>query len=591
MTTTTFQRITNAAPMSADTFAILRENVLQFQVKQQGQDEPEGITACYERLSQEDKNDGESNSIAVQKKILERYCKDHGYTAIRHYDEDDGYSGTNWNRPGFQRMLADIKAGKIARVLVKDMSRLGRDYLQVGMYTDIVFPEYGVHFIAVNDGVDSTRGENEFAAIRNVFNEMFARDTSKKIRATWQSKGKSGDRLCTNPPYGYLKDPEDKKKWVVDEEAAAVVQQIFSLCVDGMGPTQIVKWLRSNKILSPAAYLVSKGILTPAKPTKDPYKWVEDTVSVILERMEYLGHTVNFKTYQASFKDKRTLYNDPDNWAVFENTHEPIIEENVFLIVQNLRKSRKRPTKMGEMGMFSGLVYCEDCGAKMYLCRATHFKPEQQYYICSNYRKDRELCTTHSIRSVVLEEIVLRFLREAIKYVTDHEGDFIREAADISMRERDKELAAKKKALTDADKRIAELDVIIKRLYEDNVTGKLTDERFIKLSRDYEIEQGNLKATAEVTRQDVKQQEQKKGDIRNFIATTKKYTDLQTLDATVLREFIDRIEVSATNGRKGRTKAEKDAGRDIHIVYNFIGAFDFEVAAQAKTSQEQRKTA
>ena len=491
-------------------------------------------------------------------------------------------------------MLADIKAGKIARVLVKDMSRLGRDYLQVGMYTDMVFPEFGVHFLAVNDGVDSTRGENEFAAIRNVFNEMYARDTSKKIRATWQNKGKSGERLCTNAPYGYLKDPNDKKKWIVDEEAAAIVQKMFSMCVSGMGTAKIAEWLRANKVLTPSAYWLANGIKTPAKPTKDPYRWSPRTVSDILARIEYLGHTVNFKTYNKSYKNQKTMYNDPENWAVFENTHEPIIEESVFLIVQNLRQTRKRPTKMGDMGLFSGLLYCADCGAKMYLCRTTYMKPEKEYYICSNYRNDREQCTTHSIRNVILHEIVLRNLREAISYVTAHTDDFIREAADVSVRERDRELAAKKKALADADERIAELDTIIKKLYEDNATGKLTDERFIKLSRDFELEQDNLKTTAEAMRQDLKQQEQKKGNLNNFIAATKKYTDLQALDATVIREFIDRIEISANENGRGR-KPSKD--RKIHIVYNFIGAFDFAEAAKqnkdkaVETEQTQQKTA
>ena len=307
MKTATFQRVTNTEPMSAEIRALVRENVIQFRAQFQEQDEPEGLTACYERLSQEDGNDGESNSIANQKKILERFCKERGYTPIRHYDEDDGYSGTNFNRPGFQRMLADIKAGKIARVIVKDMSRLGRDYLQVGMYTDIVFPEYGVHFIAVNDSIDSTRGENEFAAIRNVFNEMFARDTSKKIRATCQSKGKSGERLTTNPPYGYMKDPNDRKKWIIDEEAAAVVQKIFSLCVDGTGPTQIAKWLRENQILTPSAYWMSKGLKTSAKPAQDYCRWASRTVGAILDRLEYLGHTVNFRTFKPSYKTRKIL--------------------------------------------------------------------------------------------------------------------------------------------------------------------------------------------------------------------------------------------------------------------------------------------
>ena len=291
--TFSFQQIAAPKVLSAEVREAISNNVLQFYVRDQQQDtQDEGITALYERLSQEDKLEGESNSIANQKKILERYCREHGITAYRHYDEDDGYSGTNFNRPGFQRMLADIKAGKIKRVIVKDMSRFGRDYLQVGFYTDMLFPDFGVHFIAVNDGVDSTRGENEFTAIRNVFNEMYARDTSKKIRATWQSKGKSGEHLTTIPPYGYMKDPDNKKKWIIDEEAAAVVQQIFALCVSGMGPTQIAKWLEKHEIYNPTAYSQAKGRPVTNKPTANPYKWTNETVSRTLERIEYLGHTV-----------------------------------------------------------------------------------------------------------------------------------------------------------------------------------------------------------------------------------------------------------------------------------------------------------
>ena len=427
---TSFQRVSNDAPLSEETKTAIQNTVLQFYVHSQPQEEAEGITACYERLSQEDKLDGESNSISNQKRILEKYCRDHGYTAIRHYDEDDGYSGTNFNRPGFQRMLADIKAGKIKRVVVKDMSRFGRNYLQVGMYTEMLFPEYGVHFIAVNDGVDSVRGDSEFTAIRNVFNEMYAKDTSKKIRATWQSKGRSGEHLTTIPPYGYKKDPENKKRWIVDEEAAAVVQKIFALCMDGMGPTQIAKWLQENKVLSPVAYCYENDLPTTSKRPTDPYKWATKTVVHILERLDYLGHTVNFKTSKQSFKSKKVLWNDPADWVIFENTQEPIIEESVFLIVQKIRQGRRRPTKMGDMGMFSGLLFCADCGGKMYLCRANHFKPEQEYYLCSTYRKDRTLCSTHSIRRVVLEEIVLRNLREAIQYVTQYEDDFVQRAAD-----------------------------------------------------------------------------------------------------------------------------------------------------------------
>ena len=576
-----FQRVSNDAPLSEQAKAAIQNTVLQFYVHSQPQEEAEGITACYERLSQEDKLDGESNSISNQKRILEKYCSDHGYTAIRHYDEDDGYSGTNFNRPGFQRMLADIKAGKIKRVVVKDMSRFGRNYLQVGMYTEMMFPEYGVHFIAVNDGVDSVRGDSEFTAIRNVFNEMYAKDTSKKIRATWQSKGRSGEHLATIPPYGYKKDPDNKKKWVIDEQAAAVVQKIFALCVSGMGPSQIARWLQENKVLNPAAYAHEQGLPTANKPPLHPYKWCNETVSGILERLEYLGHTVNFKTRKQSFKSKKKLWNDPSEWVIFENTQEPIIEESVFLIVQKIRQGRCRPTRMGDMGMFSGLLFCADCGGKMYLCRANRYKPEQEYYLCSTYRKDRALCTTHSIRRVVLEEIVLRNLREAIQYVSQHEDDFIQQAADQSLREQNKELAQKKDDLSRSQKRIAELDVIIKRLYEDNISGKLSDERFIKLSHDYELEQMNLTNIVETLRQEIRKQEQQKVNVKQFIAVVRKYTDMQQLTASVLREFIDHIEVSQTDKQ---TKTRK-----IKIVYNFIGAFDFEHAmTKTKTAKAKK---
>ena len=541
------------------------------------------VTALYERLSRDDEQAGESNSIQNQKMYLEEYARQKGLRNIRHFS-DDGYSGTNFNRPGFQRMLADIKAGKIKRVIVKDMSRFGRDYLQVGMYTDVLFPEFGVHFIAVNDGVDSTRGENEFTAIRNVFNEMYARDTSKKIRATWQSKGKSGEHLTTIPPYGYIKDPEDKKKWIVDEEAAAVVQTIFALCVSGKGPTQIAKWLKQQQILNPTAYCHAKGLPASNKPTADPYKWTNETVSRILERVDYLGHTVNFKTTKQSYKSKKIIWNDPADWVIFENTQPPIIEESVFIIVQNIRRSRRRPTRMGDMGIFSGLVFCADCGNKMYLCRANE-KPEQAYYLCATYRKDRTLCTTHSIRNSILHQIVLQNLREAIEYVSTYEAEFMQEAAANSMRDRDAEFARKRDALAKADKRIAELDRIISRLYEDNVMGKLSDDRFIKMSHDYELEQSNLKNMAEVLRKEVKQQEQQKTNAKAFVAAVKKYTDMQELDAAVLREFIDRIEVSHAD-KKSKT-------REITIGYNFIGAFDFTRAIEEaqNTSKKQQRTA
>jgi DNA invertase Pin-like site-specific DNA recombinase len=580
-----FQRVIATTSLNADTFALVRNSTAHLcKSKEQEQKEQTGITACYERLSRDDEQQGESNSIATQKRILESYCESSGYKAVEHY-EDDGYTGTNFQRPGFQRMLADIKAGKIARVIVKDMSRFGRDYLQVGMYTDVVFPEFGVHFIAVNDGVDSRRGDNEFTAIRNVFNEMYARDTSKKCKAAWQSKGKAGEKLNVIPPYGYLKDPNDKKTWLVDEEAAAVVQKIFALCVEGRGPAQIAKHLKERRILNPSSHHRKQGTPTNGRHMKDPYKWDSTVVSSILERLEYLGHTVNFKTYKQSYKSSKMLRNDPDKWAIFENAHEPIIEESVFEIVQNLRKTRRRPTRQGEMGLFSGLLFCEDCNGKLYLNRANTAKSKVEYYTCSTNRNNRELCDSpHTIRNVILKEIVLQNIRQAVAYVSRHESDFIREFAEMSAKAHDKGLLADKQALAKAEKRIDELDGIIKRLYEDNLSGKLTDERFMKFSRDYENEQEKLKTSIEAMRHDVKQREQKKSNTNHFISAAKKFTDLKELDGSIIREFVDRIEVSA--------KEKGSKLRRINIVYNFIGAFDFNTAWEsAEVGQLQRKTA
>jgi DNA invertase Pin-like site-specific DNA recombinase len=581
----TFQKVESASTINETTREVIRSNILLFYPDgQKPKDEPEGFTALYERLSQEDRMESESDSIANQKKILERYCKEHGFIPYQHYDEDDGFTGTNFQRPGFQRMLADIKAGRVARVIVKDMSRFGRDYLQVGMYTDVLFPEFGVHFIAVNDSVDSRRGDNEFTAIRNVFNEMYARDTSKKVRATWQNKGRSGEHLCVRPPYGYMKDPADRRKWIVDEQAAAVVQKVFSLCAGGMGPTRIAQWLREQRILCPSAYYSSQGRKAAAPIPKDPCKWSTHMVARVLERLEYLGHTVNFKTHKKSYKSKKVQRNAPEDWVIFENTQEPIIEESVFWVVQNIRQGRMRRTKMGEPPILSGLVFCDDCGARMYFNRGRNTGKGRERFFCSTHRGEAADCTPHYIRADVLGEVISRNLREAIAYVSCHEADFIHEASDISEREHDRELSKRKGELARAETRTGQLDGIIRRLYEDNVSGKLSDERFIKLSRDYEREQSGLEATIEAIRKELKEHRRKRADVRDFIAATRKYTDLKELDAAVLREFIERVYVSEKDKATGTQK--------IRIVYNFIGAFDFEAATEQTRSQNtQRKRA
>ena len=571
----TFTRVQNTVALKEGAMSIVRDNVSR-NIRRINPAElaADGLTALYLRLSNEDKLDGESNSIANQKKILERYCKEHGYTGLRYY-VDDGVSGVTFDREGFQEMLADIKAGKVIRVVVKDMSRFGRDYLQVGMFTDVLFPSMGVHFVAVNDGVDSQRGDNEFAAIRNIFNEMYARDTSKKIRATWQSKGRS-EHLAASPPYGYKKNPDNPKSWIVDEDAAAVVQKIYSMCMGGFGPSQIANWLREQRILCPSAYHQANGRKYTRTVPEDSCKWSTRTVGEILRKLEYLGHTVNFKTTKQSYKSNVVLQNDPDDWVIIENTQEPIVEEGVYWTVQNIRQGRRRRTASGEADMFSGLMFCPDCGNKLYRMKKYRGR-DTHYYVCASYRLDdiERLCTVHYIGNIALEEIVLRNLREAIAYVSGHEGEFVRELSEYSITERDRELAKGRAELARAEKRIVELDGIFKHLYEDNISGKLTDERFIKLSGDYEDEQGTLKAMADKLRADIKEREKKKTDAKNFVAVTKKYTDLQELDATVLREFVERIYIHE------RDKQAKT--QEVSIVYNFIGAFDFvQAAGQAR---------
>ena len=543
------------------------------------------ITALYERLSHDDERAGESVSIENQKRILEDYAQKNGFTNIRHFT-DDGVRGTTFKRPGLDAMLEEIRAGNVATVIIKDQSRIGRDVVEVGLLKR-TFDEYHVRFIAANDNLDTANGFDIMSIFRDVINEWYVADTSRKIKTVFKSRMEKGLRCSGSVSYGYLASKENKGEWVIDEEAAAVVQQIFALCVSGMGPTQIAKWLEKSEILNPTFYWLSKGMKVgnKPKPGANPYKWTNETVSRMLEKIEYLGHTVNFKTRKQSYKSKKKLWNDPSEWVIFENTQPPIVEESVFLIVQNIRKSRRRPTKMGDMGIFSGLLYCAECGGKMYQCRATNFTEEQKYFICSTYRKGKDLCTTHSIKNVVLYEIVLKNLREAIDYVTEHEAEFVQEAADSRLRERDAEFSRKRETLSKAETRIAELDNLFKHLYEDNVTGKLSDERFIKMSHDYELEQSNLKAMAEVLREEIKQQEKQKTNVKAFISAVKKYTDMQQLDAAMLREFIDRIEVSHTD-KKSKT-------REITIVYNFIGAFDFERAKEKaqNTTEKQQRTA
>ena len=527
----------------------------------------EEITALYCRLSQDDKQEGDSNSIINQKKILKKYALDRGYTNIQFYI-DDGVSGTTFNRAGFQSMIADVETGKVKRVIVKDMSRLGRDYLQVGMYTEIFFPEHDVHFIAVNDGVDSNQEDNEFTPFRNIINEWYAKDTSKKIRAVKRSKGMAGEHIGSHPPYGYMKNPENKKEWIIDEEAAEVVREIFRLCVGGYGPTRIAHILTERKILCPTYYALEKGGKPRTALPADKYTWNGPVVAKILDRMDYLGHTVNFKTHVKSYKVHKTIYNSPDQWKVFEGTHEAIIDKETFEIVQKIRAGKRRPTRMGEMPMFSGLLYCADCGRKLSFHRKADEPAEKHHYLCENYRSNTANCTMHYIRNVVVERIVLENLKEVIQYVSNYEDEFVQMIMDSDMRQRNRELSQKKKRLAEIQKRIGELDTIFQRIYEDNIIGKLSDERFMKMSKGYEDEQRTLQTEADEIQSELQQEEKKSVDVKRFLAIVKKYTDLTELTPEILREFIDKIIVHAPDKSSGRRLQE------IEIIYNHIGEFD-----------------
>ena len=543
----------------------------------------EAVTALYCRLSRDDELQGDSNSIINQKKILQKYALDHGWKNIRFYI-DDGISGTTFNRPGFQEMIADIEAGIVKRVIIKDMSRLGRDYLQVGMYTEIMFPEHDVHFIAVNDGVDSKQGDNEFTPFRNIINEWYAKDTSKKIRAVMKVKGNAGERLTTNAPYGYMKDPANPKQWVRDNDAANVVYDIGLYVMDGYGPSQIARLLKQRKILTPAAYYESKGINCNVKPQDDPYGWNASTVAHILDRWrEYLGHTVNFKTTKKSYKSKKKIQNPESEWVIFENTHEPIWTESIADAVRLARQTRRRPTKMGEMGMFSGMMFCADCGSIMYQCRATGFRREQEYYLCAGYRKSRDICgSTHSIRTVILEELILQNLCKVVSYAREQEDQFVKMVMDMDEKERSKGLAKKKKLLTDAEKRISELDRIFKHLYEDNITGKLTDERFKKLSADYEAEQAALQTQANSLREEIQEEESKCANVERFLSIVRKYTEIPELTPHILHEFVEKIVVHAATDPHSKTNRKQE----VDIYYKGIGILEMSRVFDIRQNEE-----
>ena len=524
------------------------------------------ITALYCRLSRDDELQGDSNSIINQRAILQKYADDNGFGNTMVF-VDDGYSGTNFDRPDWQRLISLAEDGKIGTVIVKDMSRLGRDYLKVGYYTEVFFPGVDIRFIAINNGVDSAnQQDSDFTPFLNIINEWYAKDTSKKIRAVFKAKGQSGKPLCTNPPYGYVKDPEDKSRWIIDPEAAEVVREIFSLCVQGYGPTQISKELTRRKIENPVAHARRLGITIPAKPLdEEPCIWHDSTVARLLTRIEYLGHTANFKTYRKSYKNKKQMHNDPSEWQIFENTHEAIIDQETFDIVQKIRDGRRRLTPMGEMPILSGMLFCADCGAKLYQVRGRGWEHSQEYFVCATYRKQKGKCSSHQIRNVVIEQLLLEDIRRVTSYAREHEDEFVRLVTQKTKQETERNLRESKKELEAAKARVSKLDGIIQRLYEDNIEGKVSDERFAKLTATYEAEQRELERRIAELQSFMANAKNESLGVDTFLTLVRKYTDIKELDAELIRVFVEKILVY---------KAEKVDGhrvQRIKIIYNGIG--------------------
>ena len=527
------------------------------------------ITALYCRLSRDDELQGESNSISNQKRILETYCREHNLLNWQFF-VDDGWSGANFERPGFQKMLEGVESGEIKTVVTKDLSRLGRNYLQVGLYTEMVFPKKGVRYIAVNDGVDSAQGDSELSALKNLFNEWMVKDTSKKIKAVFKSKGMSGKPLTSHPPYGYIMGEDGM--FAIDEETAPVVKQIYALCLAGNGPGKIARMLTEQNIPTPGTMEYQRTGNTRRYYPDYPCRWSATTVGHILERQEYIGNTVNFKTEQVSYKFKGTVYT-PEREMIFENTHPAIIDKATWERVQELRKQRKRPNRYDEVGLFSGLVFCADCGSVMYQQRYDKPNRKQDCYICGSYKKRTADCTAHFIRTDLLAEGVTANLKAITGFAAENEERF---AKLLQVQTEDggkKKAAARKRELEAAEKRMTELKAIFKRLYEDSVSGRITDERFAELSADYEREQTELKERIAALQAEQDKAQENAANAEKFLAVVRKYTSFEELTPTLLREFVEKIVVHEAVALDGK-KRGKQRTQAIEIYYSFVGKLE-----------------
>ena len=569
------------------------------------QPEKTKITALYERLSRDDELAGDSNSIINQKKMLENYARQNGFTNSVHFT-DDGWSGGGFDRPGWNRMIAGIDDGTIDLVIVKDMSRIGRDYLQVGFYTEVMFRQKGVRFIAISNGVDSqNRESSEFAPFLNIMNEWYIRDCSRKITTVLHARGMEGKHTTNHAIYGYRKDPEDKNHWLIDEDAAQVVRRIFRLTIDGNGPYQIARILTEEKVERPSYYLAQHGMGNHLSDynAAEPYAWRGTTVSGILSKPEYMGHTVNFRTYKESYKDKLPQKTPKEDWVVFENTQEPVVDSETWNLVQKLRETVRRTDTLGEANPLTGLMYCADCGAKMYNHRGNggwardwHGKPNgkrrpfRDEYNCSTYNLSRqsygEKCTQHYIRTSVVRELILEAIKSVSGYAKSNEAEFIRQVRSASEVQQAETAKALKRRVAQEKKRIAELNALIKKLYEDNVSGKLSDKRFTLLSGEYEQEQETLEASLTKAQSELDGFEADGVRADKFLALAKKYTDFSELTTPMINEFVDKILVHEGDRSSGEREQE------VEIFLKFIGKFEIpaqELSAEELARQEEQQ--
>ena len=528
--------------------------------------QPDKITALYCRLSRDDEQDDMSGSIKNQQAILEKYAQENGFKNTRVFI-DDGWSGTNFARPAFTEIMELAEKGLIGTLIVKDHSRLGRNRLIVGQLLEEGFDNLGVRYIAIMDNIDTAKGISQIVPMQDLFNEWHAQNTSQKVRNVFKSKGMSGAPLTTNPPFGYLKDPADKNSWIVDEDAAKIVRQIFAWCVDGLGPTQIAKRLKAAKVPTPTEHWLSIG-RNCSKPPAVPYNWCSATVADILSKQEYCGDTVNFRSTRKSFKNKKKIERPPENWKIFKDTHPAIIDRAVFDLVQELRKHRRRPTKSGIVSPFSGLLYCADCGEKLYYSFSNNYKREQAYFFCSSYRKNSDVCSAHYIREKVVDQLVLESMQRIMLNVQVFEKEFARKQMACYTEEKKKQLAAKRRELERAQKRIAEIDTLIQKIYEDNASGKLSDERYMTLSTSYEEEQQTLKTAVPKMQAYLETETDKTINLQQFIRKVKKITELKALTPELIHEFVEKIVVYAPKYLDGRRIQIVD------IYYSGVGILD-----------------